>query len=93
MLTFKNYYSKGSLSEASVIRTSMSALLMSCDISFPGRWLFPIIGHMGIAMTSGVIRDFAGPYYVSVSMCKSNVFNWQAVFRHVRILQINGRLI
>ncbi|XP_064610518.1 transmembrane protein 222-like [Liolophura sinensis] len=28
-------------------------------------WLFPIIGHMGIAMTSGVIRDFAGPYYVS----------------------------
>ncbi|KAK7471439.1 hypothetical protein BaRGS_00035927 [Batillaria attramentaria] len=28
-------------------------------------WLFPIIGHMGIALTSGVIRDFAGPYYVS----------------------------
>lgn len=28
-------------------------------------WLFPIIGHMGIAMTSGVIRDFAGPYFVS----------------------------
>ncbi|KAL4221622.1 hypothetical protein ACF0H5_019879 [Mactra antiquata] len=28
-------------------------------------WLFPIIGHMGIATTSGVIRDFAGPYFVS----------------------------
>ncbi|OXA58295.1 transmembrane protein 222 [Folsomia candida] len=28
-------------------------------------WLFPIIGHMGIAYTTGVIRDFAGPYYVS----------------------------
>ncbi|XP_069116069.1 transmembrane protein 222-like isoform X2 [Argopecten irradians] len=28
-------------------------------------WLFPFIGHMGICMTSGVIRDFAGPYYVS----------------------------
>lgn len=28
-------------------------------------WLFPIIGHMGIATTSGIIRDFAGPYYVS----------------------------
>ena len=28
-------------------------------------WLFPIIGHMGIAYSSGVIRDFAGPYYVS----------------------------
>ena len=29
-------------------------------------WLFPFIGHMGIARTDGVIRDFAGPYYVSV---------------------------
>ncbi|EDV23878.1 uncharacterized protein TRIADDRAFT_57530 [Trichoplax adhaerens] len=28
-------------------------------------WLFPFIGHMGIAVSSGVIRDFAGPYYVS----------------------------
>jgi hypothetical protein len=28
-------------------------------------WLFPLIGHMGIAYSSGVIRDFAGPYYVS----------------------------
>ncbi|ELT99780.1 hypothetical protein CAPTEDRAFT_153971 [Capitella teleta] len=28
-------------------------------------WLFPIIGHMGIATSSGIIRDFAGPYYVS----------------------------
>ncbi|CAF1601990.1 unnamed protein product [Rotaria magnacalcarata] len=28
-------------------------------------WLFPFVGHMGIARTDGVIRDFAGPYYVS----------------------------
>lgn len=28
-------------------------------------WLFPFIGHMGIAMSNGVIRDFAGPYFVS----------------------------
>jgi len=28
-------------------------------------WLFPFIGHIGICMSSGVIRDFAGPYYVS----------------------------
>ncbi|XP_046995511.1 transmembrane protein 222 [Schistocerca americana] len=28
-------------------------------------WIFPFIGHMGIAMSSGVIRDFAGPYFVS----------------------------
>ncbi|CAF3524962.1 unnamed protein product [Rotaria socialis] len=28
-------------------------------------WIFPFVGHMGIARTDGVIRDFAGPYYVS----------------------------
>ncbi|CAF1409007.1 unnamed protein product [Adineta ricciae] len=28
-------------------------------------WIFPFIGHMGIARTDGIIRDFAGPYYVS----------------------------
>lgn len=28
-------------------------------------WFFPFIGHMGIATSSGIIRDFAGPYYVS----------------------------
>ncbi|CAF0941212.1 unnamed protein product [Didymodactylos carnosus] len=28
-------------------------------------WLLPFIGHMGIGRTDGVIRDFAGPYYVS----------------------------
>ena len=28
-------------------------------------WMFPFIGHMGISYSSGVIRDFAGPYYVS----------------------------
>ncbi|EPQ13251.1 Transmembrane protein 222 [Myotis brandtii] len=29
------------------------------------RWFFPIIGHMGICTSTGVIRDFAGPYFVS----------------------------
>lgn len=28
-------------------------------------WFFPFIGHMGIALSNGVIRDFAGPYFVS----------------------------
>lgn len=28
-------------------------------------WFFPFIGHMGIGMSNGVIRDFAGPYFVS----------------------------
>lgn len=27
-------------------------------------WFFPIIGHMGIALSNGVIRDFGGPYTV-----------------------------
>ncbi|XP_047991323.1 transmembrane protein 222 [Leguminivora glycinivorella] len=28
-------------------------------------WMFPFLGHMGICTSSGVIRDFAGPYFVS----------------------------
>lgn len=28
-------------------------------------WMCPLIGHMGIALSNGVIRDFAGPYVVS----------------------------
>ncbi|XP_067945785.1 transmembrane protein 222-like [Watersipora subatra] len=28
-------------------------------------WIFPFIGHMGICTSQGIIRDFAGPYYVS----------------------------
>lgn len=28
-------------------------------------WIFPFIGHMGIGLSSGIIRDFAGPYTVS----------------------------
>ncbi|KAJ8970394.1 hypothetical protein NQ317_018373 [Molorchus minor] len=28
-------------------------------------WICPVIGHMGIALSSGIIRDFAGPYFVS----------------------------
>uniref|UniRef100_A0A3B3DEB9 Transmembrane protein 222b n=1 Tax=Oryzias melastigma TaxID=30732 RepID=A0A3B3DEB9_ORYME len=29
------------------------------------RWLLPFIGHMGICTSTGIIRDFAGPYFVS----------------------------
>ena len=38
------------------------------------RWLFPFIGHMGICTSNGVIRDFAGPYFVSVSASRSLTF-------------------
>ena len=37
-------------------------------ICAPFRWLFPFIGHMGICTSGGIIRDFAGPYFVSVSV-------------------------
>uniref|UniRef100_A0A3B4YE63 Transmembrane protein 222a n=1 Tax=Seriola lalandi dorsalis TaxID=1841481 RepID=A0A3B4YE63_SERLL len=30
-------------------------------------WVLPFIGHMGICTSSGVIRDFAGSYFVSGS--------------------------
>lgn len=29
-------------------------------------WFLPFIGHMGICTSTGIIRDFAGPYFVSV---------------------------
>ena len=38
-------------------------LLMNFDC-YCCRWFFPFIGHMGIATSAGVIRDFAGPYFV-----------------------------
>ncbi|XP_017853922.1 transmembrane protein 222 isoform X2 [Drosophila busckii] len=28
-------------------------------------WILPFIGHMGICMSNGIIRDFAGPYLVT----------------------------
>ena len=29
-------------------------------------WFLPFIGHTGIAMSNGIIHDFAGPYYIEV---------------------------
>lgn len=29
-------------------------------------WVFPFVGHVGICLSSGIILDFAGPYYVAV---------------------------
>ncbi|PAA70185.1 hypothetical protein BOX15_Mlig002789g1 [Macrostomum lignano] len=28
-------------------------------------WLIPLIGHLGICTSAGIVRDFAGPYEVS----------------------------
>lgn len=46
-------------------------------------WLFPFIGHMGIAYSNGVIRDFAGPYHVSVS-------NWLRLSQLTDITAMNA---
>ncbi|KAJ9593290.1 hypothetical protein L9F63_015165, partial [Diploptera punctata] len=44
-------------------------------------WIFPFIGHMGIALSSGVIRDFAGPYYVSED---DMAFGWPTKYWQLR---------
>lgn len=57
----------------------ISKILLLCHnvnlacVSFFLRWLLPFIGHMGICTSTGVIRDFAGPYFVSVSNSCSSV--------------------
>lgn len=39
-------------------------------------WIFPFIGHMGIATSSGIIRDFAGSKLVAEDyMVNYNNFN------------------
>ncbi len=44
------------------------------------RWLFPFIGHMGICTSEGVIRDFAGPYFVSED---DMAFGWPTRYMHM----------
>ncbi len=29
-------------------------------------WLLPFVGHVGVCLSSGIILDFAGPYYVAM---------------------------
>ena len=29
-------------------------------------WILPFIGHTGIALSNGIIHDFAGPYTISI---------------------------
>ena len=48
-------------------------------------WFIPIIGHMGICTSAGVIRDFAGPYYVSVSKLVGLAYQ---IFRHLQYIAI-----
>lgn len=54
-------------------RNDILAMTNTLYLNLVCRWLFPFIGHMGIAMSSGVIRDFAGPFYVSVRILDPTV--------------------
>nr|CAG4644410.1 EOG090X0GY7 [Lepidurus arcticus] len=50
-------------------------------------WLFPLIGHMGIATSSGFIRDFAGPFYVS----EDNMgFGWPTKYYQLDATKVPG---
>lgn len=40
------------------------AMLVWCPLPLL-TWLFPAVGHMGIATSDGVVHDFAGPYYIN----------------------------
>ena len=62
-----------SSSYKAVIRIEIFVMINTLYVNLVCRWLFPFIGHMGIAMSSGVIRDFAGPFYVSVSILDPTV--------------------
>uniref|UniRef100_A0A671KC10 Transmembrane protein 222a n=1 Tax=Sinocyclocheilus anshuiensis TaxID=1608454 RepID=A0A671KC10_9TELE len=51
-------------------------------------WFLPFIGHMGICTSAGVIRDFAGPYFVSVSlylMIENSVFFTDALTTFISV--------
>ncbi|GMT15304.1 hypothetical protein PFISCL1PPCAC_6601 [Pristionchus fissidentatus] len=48
-------------------------------------WFLPFVGHMGIATSRGIIRDFAGSYYVSEDEMG---FGWPT-----RVWQLDERLV
>ena len=49
------------------VRVMSDDALRILHVSLHPRWFVPFIGHMGICTSAGIIRDFAGPYVVSVS--------------------------
>ncbi|CAL4122340.1 unnamed protein product, partial [Meganyctiphanes norvegica] len=50
-------------------------------------WFLPFIGHMGISMCSGVIRDFAGPYFVSED---NMAFGWPTKYWQLDAYRAQG---
>ena len=49
-------------------------------------WLFPFIGHMGIGTSKGLIRDFAGSYFVSEDMA----FGWPTMYMQFSPEKVDG---
>ncbi|VIO92965.1 D4Ertd196e protein, putative [Brugia malayi] len=50
-------------------------------------WLFPFVGHMGIATSRGIIRDFAGSYCVSED---NMAFGWPTWYHQIDPNTIDG---
>ncbi|VDK49715.1 unnamed protein product [Anisakis simplex] len=50
-------------------------------------WLFPFIGHMGIATSRGVIRDFAGSYCVNED---DMAFGWPTRYLKLDVSEVPG---
>lgn len=53
-------------------------------------WLFPFIGHMGIGKSDGVIRDFAGSYFVSQD---DMAFGWPTLFWQLSVARVDRRRV
>ncbi|EYC34130.1 hypothetical protein Y032_0001g263 [Ancylostoma ceylanicum] len=50
-------------------------------------WIFPLIGHMGIATSKGIIRDFAGSYYVAEDEMG---FDWPTMYWQLSADSVEG---
>ncbi|RCN50802.1 leucine Rich repeat-containing domain protein [Ancylostoma caninum] len=50
-------------------------------------WIFPLIGHMGIATSKGIIRDFAGSYYVAEDEMG---FDWPTMYWKLSVDSVEG---
>uniref|UniRef100_A0A669EN94 Transmembrane protein 222a n=1 Tax=Oreochromis niloticus TaxID=8128 RepID=A0A669EN94_ORENI len=48
-------------------------------------WVLPFIGHMGICTSAGVIRDFAGSYFVSVNNTLTHWFTLKQYCRYWKL--------
>ncbi|KAK6732265.1 hypothetical protein RB195_016572 [Necator americanus] len=50
-------------------------------------WIFPLIGHMGIGTSKGIIRDFSGSYYVSED---DMGFDWPTMYWKLSVDSVEG---